>query len=293
MRFRFRPAALVALVLLPFLACAKSDRAVPTEGTVRSADGVPIHYRVAGSGAPAIVFVHGWACDGSYWDEPMSRFAADHRVVAVDLAGHGRSGADRSEWTMRAFGGDVVAVLTELDIDDAVLVGHSMGGPVVVEAALAAPNRVRGIVGVDNFQAVDWPITREQTQGFLGGFRGDFPAFTENWVRTMFPESADPALVDRVAKDMASEPPAVGVASLEGLFTWMLGEEKERLASLPVPLHCVNSDQTPTDVEALTALVPGYRLDLMPGRGHFLMLVDPATFDGLLAESIAAFPSGT
>jgi pimeloyl-ACP methyl ester carboxylesterase len=60
-----------------------------------SADGVPIHYEVHGTGLPALVFVHGWTCDRSYWGRQIGHFARKYQVVAVDLAGHGESGLDR------------------------------------------------------------------------------------------------------------------------------------------------------------------------------------------------------
>ena len=54
-----------------------------------SKDGVSISYQVTGKGLPALVFVHGWCCDKSYWDPQVRYFAADHQVITVDLAGHG------------------------------------------------------------------------------------------------------------------------------------------------------------------------------------------------------------
>lgn len=59
---------------------------------VRSADGLPVRYEVLGDGTPALVFVHGWSCDRRYWDGQVGYFADRHRVVAIDLAGHGESG---------------------------------------------------------------------------------------------------------------------------------------------------------------------------------------------------------
>ncbi len=67
-----------------------------TVGTVPSADGVPIRYEVAGQGSPAVVFVHCWTCDRHFWDHAAARLARDHRVVTLDLAGHGDSGRERS-----------------------------------------------------------------------------------------------------------------------------------------------------------------------------------------------------
>src|SRR5262245_56964945 len=112
-----------------------------------SADGIPIHYDVQGNGAIALVFVHGWCCDRRSWDQQIAHFAPRYTVVCLDLAGHGASGRDRTQWTIPAFGQDVVAVVEQRGLGQVVLIGHSMGGPVIVEAARCLPAAVIGVVG--------------------------------------------------------------------------------------------------------------------------------------------------
>jgi len=122
-----------------------------TTGEVLSGDGVPIRYAVRGTGGPALVFVHGWSCDRTYWDAQVRHFAPRHRVVAIDLPGHGESGTGREEWTVEAFGGDVAAVVQHLGLEEVVLIGHSVGGFVVLEAARRIPDKVVGVVGVESW----------------------------------------------------------------------------------------------------------------------------------------------
>jgi pimeloyl-ACP methyl ester carboxylesterase len=98
---------------------------VPADPYATSADGVPVRYDGYGAGGPAIVFVHGWSCDRGYWDGQVAHFAERHRVVTVDLAGHGESGLGRTAWTIPSFGEDVVAVVDRLELSDMVLAGHS------------------------------------------------------------------------------------------------------------------------------------------------------------------------
>jgi pimeloyl-ACP methyl ester carboxylesterase len=257
-------------------------------GTVTSPDGVAIHYTDTGQGSPALVFVHGWSCDATYWDAQVAHFAAKHRVVAIDLAGHGDSGQDRKAYTMEAFGADVAAVLAQLDLKDAVLVGHSMGGAVIVEAALAAPDRVAGLVGVDNFQNVNLRLPPESIDVFLASFEADFTPRVRAWVSGFFPAGADSALAAGIAADMASAPPAVGLSAMRELLHWYGGRATERLPLLKAPLMCINADMQPTQVEPIKALVPGYQLRTMAGRGHFLMREDPAGFNKLLGETVGA-----
>ena len=135
-----------------------------------SSDGIPVCYEVHGTGAPALVLVHGWSCDRSYWSRQIGYFAGRYRVVAIDLAGHAESGAGRPAWTMPAFGNDVVAVVEKLGLEELVLIGHSMGGDVIVETALRLPGRAVGLVWADTYSSLGEPRTREQIQQFTDRF---------------------------------------------------------------------------------------------------------------------------
>ncbi len=152
-------------------------------GSATSADGIPIRYQVSGKGPVSVVFVHGWACDRSYWREQLDHFARQYRVVALDLAGHGESGVERRQWTIEAFGRDVVTVMEALNLRRVVLVGHSMGGPVAVETARVAPEIVLGLVGVDTFHDPEAPgMTGEAIQRSVQRFQDDFATAMRNLV---------------------------------------------------------------------------------------------------------------
>src|SRR4029079_1447364 len=170
----------------------------------RSADGIPVLFDVVGEGAPPLVFVHGWSCDRTYWSGQIDDFARSHVVVAIDLAGHGESGGGRRVWTMPAFGDDVAAVLEQLDVSGVVLVGHSMGGDVIVEAARALPERVAGLVWVDTYSTLGRVRTPEDTEEFVQPFRQDFATAVGALVRPMFVAASDPSLVERVVADMSA-----------------------------------------------------------------------------------------
>jgi pimeloyl-ACP methyl ester carboxylesterase len=252
----------------------------------RSADGIAVHFEVRGEGPRALVLVHGWSCDRSYWDGQLKSFAHRYRVVAVDLPGHGESGAGRREWTMPAFGGDVAAVLEKLELDDAVLVGHSMGGDVIVETALRAPERVRGLVWVDTYSTLGDPRSRGELEAFVDRFRDDFATTTREFVRGMFPSGADPDLVERVVADMSAAPPEVALGALKHAFS-NDGPVLDGLRELAVPVVAINPDHRPTDVEALRR--HGVTTVLVPGVGHFPMLEEPEAFDRLLEEVLDGF----
>jgi len=256
---------------------------------VKSADGVSIAYRVVGNGQPALVFVHGWSCDQGYWDAQVPHFAQQHQVVTIDLAGHGESGLDRDIWTMAAFGEDVAAVVTELDLDQVVLIGHSMGGSVIIEAARQMPERVVGLVGADTFSNVERTITQEQTDQFLASMRANFVETTCEFVRTsMFTPTSDPALVDRIVADMSAAPPEVGLGAAEG----MSKQDQARVfKEVQAPIYCICAEKSPINVEAAKRHALSFKVIFMPVVGHFVMIEDPETFNRLLAEIVTELVS--
>ena len=262
----------------------KTVAAEPVSDSVASADGVMIHYTVAGHGEPALVFVHGWCCDGTYWKDQVAAFDSTHKVITVDLAGHGQSGINRSNWTIEAFGGDVAAVVEKLDLKKVILIGHSMGGPVDIEAARKLGDRVVGLIGVDTYQNVTAKFPPEQQKAFLQGMSADFVAFTKGFVGQMFPSDADTTLRNRVAQDMASAPPEVGIAAMKALFDY---DAVAALKEMPKPIYAINADMWPTKVDDNRSVMDFFEVDYMKGHGHFLYLEDPATFNGLLAADIA------
>ncbi len=277
------------LTILLIITLASTSAALATETATLdhpSIDGLKIHSTSQGTGEPVIVFVHGWSCDGSYWNEQVKDLAVDYRVITIDLAGHGQSQTGRAAYTMKAFGQDVASTLVEHDVNNVILVGHSMGGAVITEAALAAPDRILGLIGIDNFQMVNMKMGEEQIAGFVSTFDRDFPNFTNQWVRSMFPADADSALVTAIAGDMASAPPEVAISSMSELLGWYGGLAPARLKQLKWPLMCINTDKQPTDEESMRAIIPQYQVRYMKGRGHFLFREDPATFNKLLRETI-------
>ena len=144
-------------------------------GVTQAIDGVQIHYESGGRGSPALIFIHGWNCDRSYWSAQVPVFAAAHQVVALDLAGHGDSGVNREAWSMANFGADVAAVADTLQLEDIILVGHSMGGQVALEAARLLKGRVKMIVGADTLSDVSLRYADAQLAAMLAAMEADFP----------------------------------------------------------------------------------------------------------------------
>jgi len=247
-----------------------------------SVDGVAIYFDAQGDGAPALVFVHGWCCDRHYWDAQVEASVPRHTIVRIDLAGHGASGRGRSRWSAGAFGDDVAAVVRQLGLAQVVLVGHSMGGPVIVEAARRLPEAVIGVIGVDTWPNVDKVRSHRKIAQDVAPFQADFGTAMDNFVRRFFPTGADPALVERVVVGMSAAPPDIAIASI----TEVRGHARELqqgLRELTVPRIAINASPWLSDAAARD-----FGIDLMPmsGVGHFLMMENPERFNCLLAEAV-------
>jgi pimeloyl-ACP methyl ester carboxylesterase len=112
-------------------------------------DGVRLGYTQSGTGEPALLFVHGWCCDHSFFAPQHEHFPSRHRVVSVDLRGHGGSDAPVQAYTMAGFADDLAWLCGEIGVERAVVVGHSMGGLVTLALAESRPDLVRAAVLVD------------------------------------------------------------------------------------------------------------------------------------------------
>jgi pimeloyl-ACP methyl ester carboxylesterase len=245
-----------------------------------SIDGVPITYEVHGEGALALVFVHGWSCDRSYWRGQLEPFSRRYKVVAIDLAGHGASGTGRKNYTIESFGADVATVVKKLNLQHIILIGHSMGGDVIAEAARQLPHdRMEGLVMVETYNELGAGHTPDQVEAFVAKFRPDFKDSVHRFVRGMFSSNADTALAEWVANDMASAPPAIALSALESSFNHSRQITKN-LLEVKMPVTAINSDRAPTDTASMQRY--GVQVVIMHGLGHFLMMEDPKQFNDVL-----------
>ena len=252
----------------------------------------------AGSGAPALVLVHGWCCSRGHWEAVAPDLARRRRVVALDLPGHGESSRERSPeaWSIEQLGEDVAAAVRAVEPGPVALVGHSMGGPVAAEAAARlGPGRVRALVGVDTFHDVGRPFRDRAREKLLASYREDFAGTGRRIVPTIFPRGTDPALVERITREMVAADPAVAIPLIEAAFRHDQGRALARLAELGIPVAAIQGTLLPTNVPGNRRFHPGFRAIVLEGRGHFPHLEDPAAFvaalERLLAEAGASGPA--
>jgi pimeloyl-ACP methyl ester carboxylesterase len=255
---------------------------------VPSEDGTPISYEIYGAGEPTLVFVHGWSCDARYWRAQLPYFAKNHRVVMLDLAGHGHSGTTRSQHTMRAFGEDVKAVIEATGSRRVILIGHSMGGSVIAEAARLMPNRVKGLIGVDTLENIEYPITREELKKMIAPLEKDFRAGSRQFVEEMISPQTDPQLREWILSDMSAAPPAVALSAMNNMMSqYITGEAAKIFDEIRIPVITVNGDMWPVNYEANRRHMLSFDAIVLKGADHFLMLNRSEQFNGALEKAIS------
>ncbi|MFC3491673.1 alpha/beta fold hydrolase [Glycomyces rhizosphaerae] len=252
-----------------------------------------LFWRDTGSGRP-LVFVHGGFLDHRMWDDQIPVFARDHRVIAHDARGHGRSANASGPFR---HGDDLAAILRHLDTGPAVLVGLSMGGGIAIDVAMDHPELVEAVIvsGAGTFEshfADPWTIKVLEDFGtaIASGAAETaieiFMRFTSGPSRTL--EDVDPEVVRRLyemlrgsfAKHTAGEP------------KWMLPSPDTwaRAAQIGVPVHAINGAVDSPDhlemAERLVNIVGTGTTTTIDGTAHYPNMERPQEFNAALQDML-------
>lgn len=247
-------------------------------------DGVKLVYSAAGRGEPALVFIHGGLANRGFYDGQLKAFADRHRVVALDLPGHGDSGSNRKKWGLPEFGADVAAVCAAEKLGKVILIGNSLGGPVAVEAALLLGGQALGVIGIDTFQSLDYALTPEEASQRAKAFLDDYPGAVRQMVAMLFHKDADRALMAETERRMMKTPPQAAYQMFLSMSGYRPADSARRLT---VPLRAVNGDLYPTDFAGVRKVKRDFEAVIMAHTGHYPMLERPEEFNRNLAEIVA------
>ncbi len=245
--------------------------------------------------------MHGFACSLEDWRAQLDFFAPTHEVVACDLRAHGATPGRAQECSIEHYAGDVAALLNNLELPPAILVGHSMGTRVVLEAARIDPERVAGLVLIDGSrQGRGNPEEAEAAMEAAIRAVG-FPAFRENAFRQMFfqwsPQAE--ALLERSKK----LPADAGRALWTRMVRWDAEHLDAALAAVCCPLMVIQSTsinaerkrvalgagQSTPYLELIKDKVPHARLEVLPGVGHFAQIEAAEEVNRLVSEFIVQY----
>jgi pimeloyl-ACP methyl ester carboxylesterase len=237
----------------------------------------------AGSGGPAVVFVHAAAGNAGHWSEILAHVRATHRALAIDLRGHGRSQLPPDgDYSIEAFASDVARVTDALQIERFVLVGHSLGGAVSAAYAGAHPERLAGLLLLD--PATDArALADEQTRGMMRALHADAYATTEQAWQPLLAPSTE-AVRQRVLSDLRRTPEPTVVGSLGALLRFDPVAALSKYRGSKRALITASND-TPN---AYHRIVPGIAHIRIDGTGHWAQLDDPAQINRLIAAFLTS-----
>ncbi|HEX6512979.1 MAG TPA: alpha/beta hydrolase [Chloroflexota bacterium] len=250
-------------------------------------DGARVFFREQGAGDPPLVFIHGGAVDHTTWAEHMDHFAPKHRCVAMDLRGHGRSDG-AAELTTDLWRDDVVAIMDEVQLRPAVLIGASRGGGIANRIAVDYPEKVKAVVMVDFGAAsrksdeTPWARSREETQQLLAGY-GDEWATTgaRRLVDSWFPEPDVPESLKERLANMCRRTPVETVVAIRLLDVDETGRE-DYLRHMKQPTLILQSNSGrhlgSEQGRYIHERVPNSTLHYFEGRGHGFFMSAPEKF---------------
>jgi pimeloyl-ACP methyl ester carboxylesterase len=280
---------IIAILALLFSCNNNTNKKMTTSQKITiENEGVNIDYTDSKTGDTVLLLIHGWAINQTYWDKQVAYFSKNYRVITVDLPGFGKSGKNRKSWTVENYSKDIAALLTQLDIKNVILVGHSMSGAIAVETALTNPSRIIEVIGVDNFKDIGVVLTpqmQEEWTGFYSAARQNFKkSVSENMLQYLFSPSTDSIVLKKVTDDILMTDTSMAIDCLENSDKYPLAE---KLKSLKKTLYLINSDFTPTYTAAFEKNNIHYSLLNIGPTGHYPMIEKPDEFNLLLQQAMA------
>lgn len=246
----------------------------------RSHDGVKLCFEEAGTGGPPLLLVHGWTCDHTYMAPQFAHFQETHRVIAVDLRGHGQSDKPEQDYTMAGFADDLVWLCGQLAVEKPVVIGHSMGGVIAVALAALFPEVPSAIVTLDS------PIVL--AQALRAGFDPLIKALKSPQYREaqrqfvsdgLFLPTDDPARKARIVEEMSSAPQHVMSSAFECTVS---SDNEDMVEKCQVPFLVLLAAQPLSDVPRLQQLCPEAVIGQTVGAGHFHQLEVPAQINAMI-----------
>jgi pimeloyl-ACP methyl ester carboxylesterase len=251
-------------------------------------DGVEIAFEDRGHGEPALVLIHPAFSNRSHFTHLVSHLSERHRVIALDLRGHGESGVPQDGFRIADFAQDVLAVCREARVERAVLCGHSMGGAVALTAAALAPGLAAGVGLLDatvlfpdqlRRQALETLVPALEGPHWLEALRGYFGA-------RMFGPFDPPELQPRIMEELSAVPRHIPAPLIRDIFSRDFSDE---LAAARCPLLFIHA-KVPADLGRLLELRPDVLLGSVVGSGHYIALVVPEQVSAMLDRFLAILP---
>ena len=243
-----------------------------------------------GVGDPTLLFVHGYSCDSHDWSWQLPHFVERHRVIAVDLRGHGRSSAPETGYSAPQLAADLAGLLESLDVHRVVAFGHSMGGIVVSALAIEHPGLVDALVGVDPAYLLP-DETASALEPVIAALRDTDPVpLIQQVLGGLDSPAYPPALRTWMLRRVAGVPPHVLSQAFEIQVTGLslVSNSAPYLARRSCPVLSFYADPARVGIEAALLTDERSRVIGWEGAGHWLHQERPAEFNAIVDGWLAA-----
>jgi pimeloyl-ACP methyl ester carboxylesterase len=250
-------------------------------------DGCRITFEESGTGTPPLVLVHGWCCNRGFLEPQRRHFSARHRVITLDLPGHGESDRPQRRYSIPSFAADVAWLCERLTLTKPVIIGHSMGGAIALQLAADRPDLIAATVVLDTAVAPTaaiqhaWAelIERLHTPAYLDAARAAIE-------RSYFIATDDAQRKARLIESMLATPQHVMTSAMEGIAAW----DSIRAASgARVPVLNISSSAPRADVARFHELCPQLVHGQVVGAGHFLQLEVPDQVNAMIERFLSLY----
>jgi pimeloyl-ACP methyl ester carboxylesterase len=283
-----RTCATILFLTLFLAASASADVISDAPSHFATGPSGKIHYKSWGKGSEALVLVHGWTCDMTYFAEQVAYFAPRVHVIALDLPGHGKSDAPQIEYTQPLFAESIARVMDAAHVKRAVLVGHSMGTPVARQFYRMYPKRTLGIVALDG--SVQAMITDQSKIDFLlGNLRSpNYLTMATAMVDGMLAAAPDSPYKKAIRTTMLSTPQHVVAGAATGMFDLKYWNDDP--INVPTLMLLAKSPMWTAEYEAYARkLAPKSDYIVMEGVSHFLHTEKPAEVNAAIEAFLGKY----
>ncbi|MEO6655657.1 MAG: alpha/beta hydrolase [Pyrinomonadaceae bacterium] len=276
-----RKIKLLSIICLIVAGIAASVSGQPPRSHWAKYDSGKVHYYDIGkSNKKAIVFVHGWTCNADFWKKSYSAFP-HYRVIAIDLPGHGKSDKPRSDYSMDYFAKSIDAVMKQAKVKQAVLIGHSMGTPVIRQFNRLYPQETIGLVIVDGALRPFGP--KAQMDKFFEPLFNNYKEQVPKFIDGLLGPTRDD-LKPAIRATMLSAPEYVGISAMKGMLDNSIWTNDQ--IKVPVLAILADSPNWPQDTgDYYKTIAPNLDFQRWPGVSHFLMMEKPKEFN----ETVSSF----
>lgn len=245
-------------------------------------------YFDTGKGKTTLLFIHGSFINKDYWKNQISFFSKKYRTIAFDLAGHGNSTCNRTDWSAQKFGSDITKIINKLSLKNVILVGHSVGADIMLEAVNENSKAIIGIIGIDYFKNVVANLPQNVIDQVMTSLKTDFLGTNEQYVKqALISKNTKTEIGDKVLADFKAMNKNIGIAMIENFLNYT-NRETELLKKLPLKLFLINVDYVPTNIANLKeATNNNFDLRILNGSCHYPMIEVPDTFNLELGKIIS------